>query len=54
MPHVHVIPRYKGDITDSRGGMRWIIDEKANYWDKQVQPPSPDEQIQFLFVAARA
>jgi len=32
--HVHVIPRRKGDVTDPRGGIRWIIDDKANYWDK--------------------
>jgi diadenosine tetraphosphate (Ap4A) HIT family hydrolase len=32
--HVHVIPRRKGDVPDPRGGVRWIIDEKANYWAK--------------------
>jgi diadenosine tetraphosphate (Ap4A) HIT family hydrolase len=32
--HVHIIPRRKGDVPDPRGGIRWIIDEKANYWDK--------------------
>jgi diadenosine tetraphosphate (Ap4A) HIT family hydrolase len=32
--HVHIIPRRKGDVTDPRGGIRWIIDEKANYWNK--------------------
>jgi diadenosine tetraphosphate (Ap4A) HIT family hydrolase len=32
--HVHVIPRRKGDVADPRGGIRWIIDEKANYWAK--------------------
>ena len=30
--HVHVIPRYNGDIVDPRGGIRWIMPEKANYW----------------------
>ncbi|HHJ20434.1 MAG TPA: HIT family protein [Gammaproteobacteria bacterium] len=30
--HVHIIPRYKGDQTDPRGGIRWIIPEKAKYW----------------------
>jgi diadenosine tetraphosphate (Ap4A) HIT family hydrolase len=30
--HIHLIPRYKGDCTDPRGGVRWIIPEKANYW----------------------
>lgn len=30
--HIHVIPRYKGDVGDPRGGIRWIIPTKAAYW----------------------
>jgi len=30
--HIHVIPRRKGDSTDPRGGIRWIIPDKAKYW----------------------
>ncbi|MFW2438038.1 MAG: HIT family protein [Arenicellales bacterium] len=30
--HIHLIPRYKGDKDDPRGGVRWIIPEKAKYW----------------------
>lgn len=30
--HIHVIPRYQGDVVDPRGGIRWIIPEKAKYW----------------------
>ncbi len=30
--HVHLIPRYNGDRADPRGGVRWIIPEKAKYW----------------------
>ena len=30
--HVHVIPRYQGDVADPRGGVRWIIPERAAYW----------------------
>ena len=30
--HVHVIPRYAGDVPDPRGGVRWIIPDKADYW----------------------
>lgn len=30
--HFHVIPRYRGDVADPRGGVRWIIPEKARYW----------------------
>ena len=30
--HIHVIPRYKGDSQDPRGGIRWIFPDKAPYW----------------------
>ena len=30
--HVHVIPRRTGDVEDPRGGVRWVIPEKAPYW----------------------
>jgi len=30
--HVHVIPRYSGDVPDPRGGVRWVLPEKARYW----------------------
>ena len=30
--HIHLIPRYGGDRDDPRGGVRWIIPEKADYW----------------------
>ena len=29
--HVHVIPRYAGDMADPRGGVRHVIPEKGNY-----------------------
>ncbi|TFH40463.1 MAG: HIT domain-containing protein, partial [Lysobacterales bacterium] len=29
--HVHVIPRYVGDVADPRGGVRHVIPNKANY-----------------------
>ena len=31
--HMHLIPRYKDDQDDPRGGVRWIIPEKAKYWE---------------------
>ena len=31
--HVHVIPRYEGDVPDPRGGVRWVIPDKAPYWN---------------------
>lgn len=30
--HVHIIPRYSGDVTDPRGGVRWTLPAKARYW----------------------
>jgi len=30
--HVHVIPRYRGDVVDPRGGIRHVIPDKAKYW----------------------
>jgi diadenosine tetraphosphate (Ap4A) HIT family hydrolase len=33
--HIHLIPRYQGDLADPRGGVRWIIPEKADYWSKR-------------------
>jgi diadenosine tetraphosphate (Ap4A) HIT family hydrolase len=32
--HLHLIPRYAGDVADARGGVRWIIPERAAYWSK--------------------
>lgn len=31
--HLHVIPRYAGDSDDPRGGIRWIVPDKARYWE---------------------
>jgi len=33
--HIHLIPRYKGDVPDPRGGVRWVIADKADYWTRQ-------------------
>lgn len=30
--HIHLIPRYHGDLPDPRGGVRWVIPQKADYW----------------------
>lgn len=32
--HIHLIPRYAGDMDDPRGGVRWIFPDKAVYWDE--------------------
>lgn len=31
--HLHVIPRYDGDVPDPRGGVRHVIPEQGNYLD---------------------
>jgi diadenosine tetraphosphate (Ap4A) HIT family hydrolase len=33
--HIHLIPRYAGDKPDPRGGVRWVLPEKAAYWQKK-------------------
>jgi superfamily II DNA or RNA helicase/diadenosine tetraphosphate (Ap4A) HIT family hydrolase/HKD family nuclease/SOS-response transcriptional repressor LexA len=36
--HVHVIPRFRGDVDDPRGGVRHVIPGKGNY---VATPPEP-------------
>lgn len=33
--HIHLIPRYDGDREDPRGGVRWVIPAKADYWSQR-------------------
>lgn len=33
--HIHLIPRFHGDMPDPRGGVRWVIADKADYWSKR-------------------
>jgi diadenosine tetraphosphate (Ap4A) HIT family hydrolase len=30
--HIHLIPRFEGDVLDPRGGVRWVVASKADYW----------------------
>lgn len=30
--HLHVIPRYHGDVEEPRGGVRWVLPKTARYW----------------------
>lgn len=30
--HVHLIPRYRGDVENPKGGVRWVIPQNADYW----------------------
>jgi diadenosine tetraphosphate (Ap4A) HIT family hydrolase len=38
--HMHLIPRFHGDVPDPRGGVRHVIPGKGNY----LVPPSDKEQ----------
>ena len=37
--HMHLIPRYPGDRPDPRGGVRWVIPDRADYWTERDQAP---------------
>jgi hypothetical protein len=37
--HLHVIPRYAGDVPQPRGGVRWVIPGRADYL--RTSGPSP-------------
>jgi diadenosine tetraphosphate (Ap4A) HIT family hydrolase len=41
--HLHLIPRYLGDTADPRGGVRWIMPEKAPYWKSRQGPELHDQ-----------
>lgn len=33
--HIHLVPRYSGDVKDPTGGVRNVIPEKGNYLNKK-------------------
>ena len=41
--HIHVIPRYRGDVSDPRGGVRHVIPTKAAYWS--AGPPAKEQAL---------
>lgn len=45
--HVHIIPRFEGDVDDPTGGVRLVIPERGNYRDPgfipRVREPEGDE-----------
>lgn len=34
--HWHLIPRHEGDVPDPRGGVRWVVPDRAAYWNSGV------------------
>ena len=43
--HVHVIPRYAGDMSDPRGGVRHVIPPKGNYLADTPEPQQPQTLV---------
>jgi superfamily II DNA or RNA helicase/HKD family nuclease/diadenosine tetraphosphate (Ap4A) HIT family hydrolase len=43
--HLHVIPRYSGDVADPRGGVRHVIPSKANYLSKGSGPEADQQRL---------
>ena len=39
--HVHVIPRYAGDVADPRGGVRHVIPARGNYLLRDASSATP-------------
>lgn len=37
--HLHLIPRYEGDVFDPAGGIRWLFPERARYWEGTSADP---------------
>lgn len=33
--HLHLIPRFHGDVVDPRGGIRWVLPDTAPYWQSR-------------------
>ncbi|RMD85355.1 MAG: HIT domain-containing protein, partial [Candidatus Dadabacteria bacterium] len=48
--HVHVIPRYHGDVENPRGGVRHVIRSRGDYLGDRVEEASP-AYVQHEFVA---
>jgi superfamily II DNA or RNA helicase/diadenosine tetraphosphate (Ap4A) HIT family hydrolase/SOS-response transcriptional repressor LexA len=46
--HIHVIPRYHGDMADPTGGVRHVIPEKANYLHKKAQTSDDNRSLSLV------
>ncbi|RLA44480.1 MAG: DUF3427 domain-containing protein, partial [Gammaproteobacteria bacterium] len=45
--HVHLIPRYQGDVYDPRGGVRHVIPDKGNYTATQFGIKDIDSEVSY-------
>src|SRR5262249_41268290 len=43
--HVHVIPRYRGDVPDPRGGVRHVIPGRGNYLAAPAQHANAERYL---------
>ena len=34
--HIHLIPRYHGDVPDPRGGVRFVVPQRAEYFEQSL------------------
>ena len=56
--HVHVIPRYDGDMDDPRGGVRHVLPARGNYkrvasdWNNPPGPSSRSQRVEPLTTGA--
>lgn len=41
--HVHLIPRRVGDVPDPRGGVRWVLGERAAWWEDADKRGASDQ-----------
>ncbi|MGB1011525.1 MAG: HIT family protein [Thiolinea sp.] len=32
--HIHIIPRYEGDVENPKGGVRWVVPKNSQYQPK--------------------
>lgn len=39
--HLHLIPRYPGDVEDPRGGVRCVVPDEAAYWEEDEDGSAP-------------
>ena len=46
--HIHVVPRVQGDVGDPRGGVRWVIPDRAAYWRTPAPEPTLEEELPAL------
>jgi len=51
--HLHVIPRYAGDVADPRGGIRHVVPGKGNYLEAGWVPPAVATQMSFALFDGR-